>query len=95
MFAVIAYFAFSEFYLHDDGQKISACEGLYTCFSMMFDSTFKIDGGMTGIYNINQARYEHYNIDAKALFDFIYVYIVLFLIIDILAGFYCREVSGP
>ena len=53
---------------------------------MMFDSTFKIDGGQTGIYNINQLRYDDYNIDSKIIFDFIYVYIVLFLIVDILGG---------
>jgi len=52
----------------------------------MFDSAFKIDGGFTGIYNINQERYDNYVIDSKSIFDFLYVFIVLILLMDILGG---------
>lgn len=55
---------------------------------MLFDSTFKIDGGQTGIFNIMQTRYQNgkYVIDSKAVLDFFYVFIVLILLIEILGG---------
>ena len=83
---MVAYYGFNDYYIAGDDQKVSSCNELIICFSMMFDSTFKIDGGWTGVYNINQKRYKDYVINGKAIFDFVYVFIVLILIVDILGG---------
>ena len=56
MFALGAFYAYShDYYVEKDGEKQEACDELWNCFSMMFDATFKIDGGWTGYYlsNIN------------------------------------------
>ena len=51
---MVAYYGFNDHYITGDDQKESSCNQLIICFSMMFDSTFKIDGGWTGVFNINQ-----------------------------------------
>ncbi len=55
---------------------------------MFFDSTFKIDGGQTGIFNVMGDRYQDgkYSFDSKAVLDFFYCFIVLILLIEILGG---------
>lgn len=54
----------------------------------MFDSTFKFDGGFTGLFAKTDSEYieSDFKVNAKAIYDFLYNFIILVLIIEILAG---------
>ena len=55
LFAVMIFYGFSSYY-KDDGE-FGACDSLLSCFCMLFDSTFKVDGGQTGVFNMVEDQY--------------------------------------
>lgn len=91
IFSIVAYLAFSRDFSAEDeetGEHESGCENLLICFSIMFDSTFKFDGGFTGLFSQDAIDYidEDFKIDSKAIYDFLYNFIILVLILQILSG---------
>lgn len=71
----------------DDNDE-AICTNLRTCFSTMFDLMFKNDGGFTGYFALSSNKYVStlFTLDIKSLFDFVYNFVVLILVIEILSG---------
>lgn len=86
MFSLIIYYAFYEKYVDNEGVEV--CDSLLECFSVVFDSTFKNDGGFSGLFGYNPNLYveNDFIINVQAIFEFLYNFLVLILIIEILSG---------
>ena len=63
----------------DDDDEYYVCHRLFECFLYIVDITFKDDGGFAG-------RTSNTKIGAKLLFDFLYIFIILILVIQIISG---------
>ncbi|KRW98640.1 hypothetical protein PPERSA_00228 [Pseudocohnilembus persalinus] len=90
LFSIIAYLAFHQDFIAEDdlGQMVSGCTDLISCWSIMFDSTFKYDGGFVGLFSWDAIQYieSDFVIDWKAIYDFLYNFIILVLVLEMLSG---------
>jgi hypothetical protein len=53
---------------------------------MIFDLTFKSNGGFVGSLNRSEDSYKGWGIDFRAIYDFLYAFFVCLLMIEMLSG---------
>jgi hypothetical protein len=72
-FTIIAYYA-----IYEDFNGL--CDDLYVCFSIIFDQTFKNDGGIGGYLSKTKEEYKNWKLDGRAIYDFFFNFIIIILI---------------
>jgi hypothetical protein len=60
------------------------CDSLWKCYSIMFDLTFKGNGGFLGFFTSNYK--DEWKFNSRVIFDFIYIFLIIILISQIISG---------
>ena len=81
MFAIIFIYFFTNKLV--GGLNDANCTYLFECFSLIFDTTFKFNGGFSGIFQI---PYFNYSLDLLTVINFLYNMLSLLLVLSILTG---------
>lgn len=86
LFIIIQYyFALAAFYVFFESFE-DYCEDLYSCFSIIIDRTFKSDSGIGSFFPIFKEQYVGWTMSWRSVYDFVNVFVILNLIIEIIAG---------
>jgi hypothetical protein len=85
LFVFLTYISAIVFYFNFYKDVDPLCDSLWNCFSYILDNTFKYDGGFTGNSPSNK-YYEDWVFNYRVIFDFIYIFLIIILISQIISG---------
>lgn len=84
LFLILTYYFSILFYYNFYQDHSPICNNLWLCFSFIFDQTYKNDAGFVSFVEIDY--YDNWRFNMRVLFDFLYQFIILSLISEIISG---------
>ena len=79
LFFLMTYYFALIYYIWYYSDLAPKCSNLWTCFIIMFDLTFKSDGGYIGFYGYDYRS--GWNFSLKVFYDFLYIFLIIVLIL--------------